>query len=73
MDVKSRPRPVSHHFVTNNNALNFCSAGGKTVTVAVEDKCTSCAMFDLDMSPAAFDKLADPSVKRIDGVTWKLL
>ncbi|KAF8511099.1 RlpA-like double-psi beta-barrel-protein domain-containing protein-containing protein [Gautieria morchelliformis] len=36
--------------------------GGKTVTVSVEDKCASCTQFDLDMSPAAFDQLADESV-----------
>lgn len=48
-------------------------AGGQTVTVTVEDKCEGCAVFDLDMSPAAFDTLADPSVGRIHGVTWNLL
>ncbi|KAF8463747.1 hypothetical protein JB92DRAFT_2838864 [Gautieria morchelliformis] len=55
--------------------IEFCflAAGGKTVTVTVEDKCAGCAQFDLDMSPAAFDQLADPSVGRLHGVTWHLL
>jgi len=36
--------------------------GGKTVEVTVQDACQSCGDSDLDMSPAAFDRLADPSV-----------
>ena len=56
------------HLVTE-----ICSAGGKSVTVTVEDKCEGCAQFDLDMSPAAFNTLADPSVGRIHDVTWHLL
>lgn len=36
--------------------------GGKSVVVTVEDECQSCADSDLDMSPAAFSKLAPLSV-----------
>ena len=43
---------------------------GKSVTVAVRDRCTGCAFNDLDFSPAAFDKLASRSVGRIHGVQW---
>ncbi|KAF8462240.1 hypothetical protein JB92DRAFT_3068930 [Gautieria morchelliformis] len=32
-----------------------------------------CAHFDLDMSPAAFEQLADRSVGRIHAVKWHLL
>lgn len=31
-----------------------------------------CKYYDLDMSPAAFDKLADPSVGRVD-ITWSFV
>jgi expansin (peptidoglycan-binding protein) len=48
------------------------AAGGKTVTVTVQDKCVACAEFDLDMSPAAFNTLGDPLVGRLHGVTWDL-
>ncbi|TFK57202.1 hypothetical protein OE88DRAFT_1619136 [Heliocybe sulcata] len=43
---------------------------GKQVTVAITDRCTGCALTDLDFSPSAFDQLADPSVGRISGMTW---
>ncbi|KIK65889.1 hypothetical protein GYMLUDRAFT_951322 [Collybiopsis luxurians FD-317 M1] len=44
---------------------------GKSVTVAITDRCAGCAgAADLDFSPAAFNQLADPSVGRIHGVTW---
>ncbi|KAF8522601.1 plant expansin [Hysterangium stoloniferum] len=46
------------------------NANGKSVTVTVEDRCPGCAQFDLDFSPAAFNVLADPSVGRLQGVTW---
>jgi expansin (peptidoglycan-binding protein) len=50
----------------------FLAAGGKSVTVRVQDKCVTCAEFNLDMSPAAFNALADPLVGRLHGVTWNL-
>jgi hypothetical protein len=50
----------------------FLAAGGKSVTVRVEDKCVACAEFDLDMSPAAFNTLVDPLVGCLHGVTWNL-
>ncbi|CAK5264149.1 unnamed protein product [Mycena citricolor] len=44
---------------------------GKSVTVAITDRCAGCAgAADLDFSPAAFAQLADPSVGRLTGVTW---
>ena len=36
------------------------------------DKCTGCGLYDLDFSPAAFDKLADERAERVD-VTWAFL
>ena len=45
---------------------------GKSVDVTVVDRCEGCAYNDLDFSPAAFDKLADESLGRID-ITWEWL
>ncbi|KIP11361.1 hypothetical protein PHLGIDRAFT_99997 [Phlebiopsis gigantea 11061_1 CR5-6] len=44
---------------------------GKKVTVAITDRCEGCATWDLDFSPSAFDKLADESLGRLSGMTWK--
>jgi expansin (peptidoglycan-binding protein) len=40
------------------------------VTVEVTDRCEGCAVTDLDFSPGAFDKIADPTIGHLDGVTW---
>ncbi|EIW74045.1 plant expansin [Coniophora puteana RWD-64-598 SS2] len=55
--------PICGHTVT-------ASYGGSNVTVAITDRCTACAITDLDFAPAAFDKLASETVGRIHGVTW---
>ncbi|KAM5533116.1 hypothetical protein V8D89_013259 [Ganoderma adspersum] len=44
---------------------------GKSVEVMAVDRCTGCAMFDLDFSPSAFDALADESIGRLHGVEWE--
>lgn len=42
-----------------------------TVTVAIVDTCPGCAgQYDLDLSPGAFNQLADPSVGRIK-ISWE--
>ena len=41
--------------------------------VKVVDKCKGCGPHDLDMSPAAFNMLADPSVERLHDVTWRFM
>ncbi|KAF9015276.1 RlpA-like double-psi beta-barrel-protein domain-containing protein-containing protein [Cyathus striatus] len=46
---------------------------GKSVTVAITDRCVGCAVTDLDFSPSAFDQLADEAVGRISGMTWEWL
>ena len=38
--------------------------GGHSVAVTVTDRCTGCAEFDLDLSPAAFSQLASESTGR---------
>ncbi|KAG2118444.1 RlpA-like double-psi beta-barrel-protein domain-containing protein-containing protein [Suillus clintonianus] len=43
--------------------------GGKSVQVTITDRCTGCALQDLDFSPSAFTQLADESLGRID-ITW---
>ncbi|KAK3372675.1 RlpA-like double-psi beta-barrel-protein domain-containing protein-containing protein [Podospora didyma] len=60
----------------NNNKL--CgkqikvTAGGKSVTVTIVDKCPACSANDLDLSPAAFNKIADPSAGRVQA-SWQFL
>ncbi|KAF7293353.1 Barwin-like endoglucanase [Mycena kentingensis (nom. inval.)] len=45
---------------------------GKSVTVKITDRCAGCAgAADLDFTPTAFNMLADASVGRISGMTWK--
>ncbi|KAI4246201.1 MAG: hypothetical protein LQ352_006443 [Teloschistes flavicans] len=44
-----------------------------TVTVAIRDTCPGCkGMYDLDLSPAAFKKLANPDVGRIK-IAWEFV
>ncbi|KAF8880747.1 RlpA-like double-psi beta-barrel-protein domain-containing protein-containing protein [Infundibulicybe gibba] len=42
---------------------------GKSVVAKVEDKCPECVFGAIDLSPAAFNRLADPSVGRMQ-VDW---
>ncbi|MCJ1420079.1 hypothetical protein MMC32_006436 [Xylographa parallela] len=44
----------------------------RSVDLTVVDRCTGCAPTDLDVSPGAFDQLADPVKGRVD-VTWAWL
>ncbi|KZT56491.1 hypothetical protein CALCODRAFT_497394 [Calocera cornea HHB12733] len=44
---------------------------GVTQTVTVQDRCTGCAMWDLDMSTGVFDKFADEALGRLNGVSWE--
>ncbi|EIW63023.1 uncharacterized protein TRAVEDRAFT_69180 [Trametes versicolor FP-101664 SS1] len=43
---------------------------GKSVTVAITDRCTKCALTDLDFSYSAFDQIGDEAVGRLYGMTW---
>ncbi|KAH7098367.1 barwin-like endoglucanase [Auriculariales sp. MPI-PUGE-AT-0066] len=36
-------------------------ATGKSVTVGIFDRCVSCAFGDIDITPAAFNQIADPN------------
>ncbi|KIJ68365.1 hypothetical protein HYDPIDRAFT_146363 [Hydnomerulius pinastri MD-312] len=55
--------------VCNRQVLATYPPTGATVTVTITDRCTGCAITDLDFSPAAFNTLADPSLGRIP-ITW---
>ncbi|MCJ1268775.1 hypothetical protein MMC22_008663 [Lobaria immixta] len=44
----------------------------RSVDLKVVDRCTGCAQTDIDLSPGAFKKLADPVLGRAD-VTWAWL
>ncbi|KAI0343388.1 barwin-like endoglucanase [Trametopsis cervina] len=46
---------------------------GRQVTATVVDRCTGCAVNDIDFSPAAFSQLADLSVGRLHGVSWEIV
>ncbi|KDR68268.1 hypothetical protein GALMADRAFT_1354734, partial [Galerina marginata CBS 339.88] len=43
---------------------------GRSVQVAVTGSCPSCAVTDLDLTPAAFEAIADVNLGRISGVIW---
>jgi len=43
---------------------------GRSVTVTVTDRCTACAITDLDFSPDAFGVIASAEVGRIFNVSW---
>ncbi|KAF8601022.1 hypothetical protein BDV93DRAFT_496221 [Ceratobasidium sp. AG-I] len=45
---------------------------GKSVKVRIVDECPSCAHDDIDMSPSAFEQLADKDVGRMNGVSWRI-
>jgi hypothetical protein len=44
---------------------------GKSVEVAITDRCVGCEITDLDFSPTAFDMIAKKSVGRISGMRWR--
>ncbi|KAJ1967065.1 hypothetical protein IWQ62_002087 [Dispira parvispora] len=61
----------------NNNShcgskIRVTGASGKSVDVTVVDTCPECAMYDVDMSPEAFNAIANPVDGRVP-VTWTLL
>ncbi|KAB5588833.1 putative effector protein [Ceratobasidium theobromae] len=44
---------------------------GKSVNVKIVDMCMACGYNDIDLSPAAFRKLAPQSVGKLTGTSWK--
>ncbi|KAF8604838.1 hypothetical protein BDV93DRAFT_555267 [Ceratobasidium sp. AG-I] len=46
---------------------------GKTVNVRVVDECPVCGRDNIDLSPSAFEKLADKDEGKLEGVTWKFV
>ena len=47
--------------------------GKKSIVATVVDTCPGCAPGSLDLTPAAFRKLAPLSVGRLHGIKWTLL
>lgn len=45
---------------------------GKKIEITITDKCPGCAYGDLDLSPAAFNALADPSEGRVKA-SWQFI
>ncbi|RHZ82889.1 hypothetical protein Glove_103g76 [Diversispora epigaea] len=46
--------------------------GNKSVVVKVVDRCAGCKFGDIDLSPAAFNQLADPAEGRVQGC-WEFI
>ncbi|KAA1074994.1 hypothetical protein PGT21_026636 [Puccinia graminis f. sp. tritici] len=44
---------------------------GKSVVVELVDRCTGCALHDLDFSPAAFAQIGPMERGRLHGMTWE--
>lgn len=62
MGSQSNGNPACGKYINVKN-------GDKSVKVKVTDCCPGCSERSLDLSPAAFDKLADPSEGRIN-IKW---
>lgn len=45
---------------------------GKSVVVKIVDRCEGCAKYDIDLTPVAYDQLADPGLGRM-AVTWEFV
>ncbi|KAH8091721.1 RlpA-like double-psi beta-barrel-protein domain-containing protein-containing protein [Cristinia sonorae] len=45
---------------------------GKKVTVKIVDQCPGCSRDSIDLSPAAFNTLADPATGRLHNVRWTI-
>lgn len=64
-----------HSFGSMSNGNPACgksatiSRNGKTVTVKIVDLCPECAYGSLDLSPSAFDQIADEAEGRVE-ITW---
>ncbi|KAG8741448.1 hypothetical protein FRC10_002852 [Ceratobasidium sp. 414] len=44
--------------------------GGKTIRVGIVDRCEGCALWDVDLSPSAFQQFAPLATGRLYGATW---
>ncbi|EIW74044.1 plant expansin [Coniophora puteana RWD-64-598 SS2] len=61
---------------TNPNNNPVCNQkisatyGSITINVTVTDRCTACALTDLDFTPAGFQQFAPETAGRIHGVQW---
>lgn len=66
---------VSFSFVSIPGvSAHVCSTDeGKTITVAVTDRCVGCEYTALDFSPSAYNVLADPVLGRIHNLKWSFV
>ncbi|OSC98312.1 hypothetical protein PYCCODRAFT_1439344 [Trametes coccinea BRFM310] len=55
-----------------NKQITATTTDGKSVTLAVTDRCAGCAVGSIDLTPTAFQQLASLDVGRLHGVTWQL-
>ncbi|KAF9259827.1 hypothetical protein L218DRAFT_1079689 [Marasmius fiardii PR-910] len=77
--VAAAAAPVFDNFpghTANPNKNPICGKkakvtfGGKSVTVTIVDRCPGCGSSGIDLSPAAFQKLAPLSKGRLSGAKW---
>ncbi|KAG9093935.1 hypothetical protein FRC06_011315 [Ceratobasidium sp. 370] len=58
----------------NNNPVCGRTAdityNGKTIRVGIVDRCEGCALWDVDLSPSAFQQFAPLATGRLYGATW---
>ncbi|KAG8732974.1 hypothetical protein FRC10_000504 [Ceratobasidium sp. 414] len=58
----------------NNNPVCGRTAdityNGKIIRVGIVDRCEGCALWDVDLSPSAFQQFAPLATGRLYGVTW---
>ncbi|GBB84422.1 hypothetical protein RclHR1_01100014 [Rhizophagus clarus] len=73
------PAPMFDPSPRNNPNLNpncgklaKVTRGKKSVIVKCVDRCSACKSGDIDLSPAAFDKIANRNEGRVP-VTWKFI
>jgi hypothetical protein len=62
---------LMEQFITELRETCFIDQG-RTVEATVEDTCPGCSQYSIDLSPAAFKKLAPLDAGRIK-VTWEYI
>jgi hypothetical protein len=67
-DSFSNGDPNPNHNSICNRRINL-THNGKTITVAITDRCGGCSGHDMDLSPSAFAALENPGVGRTTA-TW---
>ncbi|QRV95374.1 hypothetical protein RhiJN_23392 [Ceratobasidium sp. AG-Ba] len=62
--------PINHPACSRTAEINYM---GKTIRVGIVDRCASCALWDLALSPGAYQAFAQLSVGHLSNATWRIL